>query len=410
MSFKGIILGIENVLVSKDSADWFPEIAKLLKFLQLRGIQAVVLANRDWSMQNDVGAPKEKIDDVFTRLAYKFPWFISSRDGSIPQKPNAAAVEFVLNKMGWQASETLFVGNDDADMMTAVNGHLLFLNAQWYDASQIQGIKFSSPKDIARFIDVFCLRSHLWHYELHGQEANLYALGTYGTLEQKYRVISDDAREAAKFGRGHPDFWMKYLFSTVYLSGLKFDYVATYPSSSQGNMPSVMRGAVADFAKCFRKTYMPDLIVRHTAARKSAFARSAGGDVDHLNQLNTIHLTKLPLRKPDLRYKAPPLDSTKTVLVVDDFCTRGYSQEAARLFIKQTGAKTIGLSLLKTINRGYRELTTQAPPKFSPYEPVTFTSHNFTEHPYATSITDQTESEIETKLLKYDNWDWPSGI
>lgn len=406
MALKGVIFGIDNVLATSSGSgtNQLPEIKKLLDFLKLKGVQPVVLSNRNWTANNGT----QTLQSIYDQFVYQFPWFISSIDSTVPRKPGADAVAYVLKKMNWSTSEVVYIGNDDSDMQSAVNGKVLFLNAQWYDASQTYGLKFQTPKEVARFIDVFALRNYFWHYSVQGQECEFYSLGTYGKLEPKYAGITEDAFQAAKYGRGHPDFWIKYLLSTVYFSGLKFNYIATFPSSKKGIAPpSSMQQTVVEFTKCFRTTYIPDLIVRHQDCIKSAYARRAGQTLDHENQLNTINITKFPERKPGLLYKANPLVSGKTVLVIDDFCTQGYAQEAARLFIRQTGAKAIGLTLLKTINRGYREISNCNQLRFDPFQANTFQNVSFTEHSYAGSIIDPTEAEIQSKLSRYDTWDWP---
>jgi hypothetical protein len=116
-----------------------------------------------------------------------------------------------------------------------------------------------------------------------------------------------------------------------------------------------------------QRRHLPNLILRHTAARKSQTARTSGLVVDHLNQLNMIHLNKHPVKdKQGRTYVSSPLKAGKTVLVVDDFCTEGNSFEAARAYIERTGARTICLCWLKTINSDYRVIT-KAPSIVDPY-------------------------------------------
>jgi hypothetical protein len=75
--------------------------------------------------------------------------------------------------------------------------------------------------------------------------------------------------------------------------------------------------------KCFRASYLPDLIVRRASATKSQTARLQGKPLDHRNQLNTIHLTEFPLRgDSQKRYKTSPLKNGKTVLVIDDIFSK----------------------------------------------------------------------------------------
>ncbi len=44
------------------------------------------------------------------------------------------------------------------------------------------------------------------------------------------------------------------------------------------------------FTKCFGIEYLKDLIIRHKDSLKSQTARQQGKQLDHRNQLNTIHL------------------------------------------------------------------------------------------------------------------------
>jgi hypoxanthine phosphoribosyltransferase len=172
-----------------------------------------------------------------------------------------------------------------------------------------------------------------------------------------------------------------------------------------------MGEAMAAFAKCFRKKFFPDLVVRHTTATKSATTRAAGGSVDHDNQLNTIRVNKAIQKGKGEVYKSFPIARGKTVLLVDDFCTRGYSLEAGRLFLAQTGASVICMSWLKTINSDYTRLV--GVPNFDPYTPRTFAikDANLRTYPYRDFISDPyAPEEIDNKLRAYDTWKWPSGI
>jgi hypothetical protein len=161
--------------------------------------------------------------------------------------------------------------------------------------------------------------------------------------------------------------------------------------------------------KCFRKSYLSDLIVRHVTATKSQTARREGKPLDAKNQLETIHLTRLPLRDDGgKRYKTSPLSSGKTVLVLDDICTEGYSLDAARNFIQQTGAKAILVSWLKTPNRAYSRIDIAQ--RFDPFGPRTFAAlpaakrYLFSDH-----VADRKAPQVIGACLEaYKSWDWPS--
>ncbi|MHC5716966.1 MAG: phosphoribosyltransferase [Nostoc sp.] len=171
-----------------------------------------------------------------------------------------------------------------------------------------------------------------------------------------------------------------------------------------------MEETLVAFAKCFRKKYLKNLIVRHTTSRKSAYARSSGEIIDHLNQLNTIYINKLPSYGDNNIYTNPPLKKGKTILLLDDFCTQGYSLEAARIFIEKTGANVICLSLLKTIIKDYEQIVSIE--NFNPFQPNQFSSpgsvfrHSYNKYVLNSSA----HEEIGSKLQAYDNWQWLNGI
>src|SRR5690606_36455733 len=122
--------------------------------------------------------------------------------------------------------------------------------------------------------------------------------------------------------------------------------------------PTVIADALNILGGSLRKSYLPDLIIRHNKAQKSQAARIAGTGVDVVNQLTTIHLNPHPKRGLTGNvYKNSPSKAGKTVLLVDDFCTEGNSFEAGRAFINSTGAQTICLSWLKTIKTDYHAIS-----------------------------------------------------
>jgi hypothetical protein len=405
---KGVIIGLRDVIIREGrvKTQLFPEIERLIKFLLEQSITPVVLSNHDWSFTSSSG--ETPVQPELTKQWGSFPWYVASRDGT-PMKPQKAAVEHVLSKHGWDPAEVVYLGNSEADMRTAVNGGVLFLNATWYGNNTTYGFKFGTPLEVARFIDTFCVREHHWHYELKSAAFEYYALAPYGTRYEEFKMYSQDAVAAAKWGGGHPDFWTRYLVATLYFSELykRFDYVASFPGHKKGSGNTVMEEPLLLFTKCFRKAHLRDLIVRHTDATKSAYARSAGQSIDHRNQLNTIRLRRDPMKPSgNDRYKSSPLGSGKTVLVVDDICTSGFSLETARLFIERTGAKTVLLSWLKTVNRGFEEIT--ARPRFDPFAAQSFPQVPTTQqHEYSLGVRDAlAPKELTDKLTKYDAWKW----
>lgn len=404
---KGVILSVEDVLLPRGTVDpaIFSEVNNLIKYFRLNSIEFAVFTNRYWW----VGSSKSSLENKLKEKWGDFPYFCRETDGRIPPKPRAASTQYVIDKMGWNNQETIYIGASENDMRTSVNGNLLFLRATWWADKTEYGFEFDSPKDIARYIDTFCLRDHLWCHEIHDGDFNFYALAPFSTRKPEYTLYSEDARAAAKYGNGHPDFWIGALVSSLYFSGIhtKIDHITTYPGHREGTGNPIMDEAVSIFGKCFRKNYLPDLIIRHETAQKSQTARISGKKIGHLNQLNTIHLNKAPIKTGGSRYKNSPLGRGKTILIIDDICTQGYSLDSARKYIEATGAKVISISWLKTINTDIEALGDIGP--FDPYQHNTFTAAPISKtYTYHQHIVDHlAPSELKTQFSRYENWDWP---
>ncbi len=407
-SLKGVIFSINDVLIPRngENYDVSIEIIQLIRFIFDKGLQPVVLANHE-KMLGD-----KTLEEVLTDKVGEFPWFIALRDNT-PKKPKPDAMKYVLSQMGWDATEAIYVGNTKDDMITALHPKVLFLNAIWFNQNTDYGIKFESTRDVGRFIDIFCLRDSLWHYSISDDNFEYYSLAPFSTYKLEFSIYSQDAKDSAKFGAGHPDFWTKYLWSTIYFSELykKINFVTPYPGHKASNVSvasNIIEEPMLAFTKCFGIEYLRDLIIRHTSSDKSQTARNSGRKVDHLNQLNTIFINSKPQKGSGKFYKEISLQG-KTVLVVDDFSTQGYSLEAARIYLKQAGANVICLSWLKTINTNYNRIRNLTPHKFDPYQANTFLSvTKNTEYTYRDHILDKyAPEEIDSKLATYDNWQFP---
>jgi hypoxanthine phosphoribosyltransferase len=410
---KGVIFSLRDVIVRRGAFDakLFPELTTLIVWLRNQGIQPVFVGNHPWIARMQDGVTKD-LKEALAECWGEVPWYIAQR-GDMPFKPKADAMEHVLGKQGWKPHEAIYVGNTDDDMKTARNGKLLFLNALWHGEANPYGFQFDSPRDIARFVDCFCLGIDNWFWVLEAGDLRVYALAPFSTMSSKYadaQGYSYHARNTAKNLGGDPIFWGRLLAATVYLSGLaeEISYVTSYPGHSTTSAQPVVNDALSILADSLRKNFIPDLLVRHTTAHKSQTARQAGRAIDHLNQINSIHLNPAPRKnKRGEVYANPPLHRGKTVLVVDDFCTEGNSFEAARAYIQSTGAKTICIAWLKTINTDYREI--KSLPKLRPYESNQLdkaperVNHWFSNHIRNASAT----ADLQQVFTRYHKWDWP---
>jgi hypoxanthine phosphoribosyltransferase len=409
---KGVIIGITNVITVDGRFDnvKFDEVGHLIRFLLSKKIQPVIFSNRQWVLSSN--GKKNDLEKLIKDRWGTFPYINALRDGT-PPKPRSEATEYITKRFGWDPSEVVYIGNTVNDMQTAVNGKLLFLNVTWFGQNTDYGFFFNSPLDVARFIDTFCLRDSSWHYSIEKDDLRFYALAPYSTRISDFKFLSDDAKSAAKWGGGHPDFWTKYLWSTIYFSEVYKDinYIAVIPGHRQGSGNRIMEEPMSVFAKCFRQSFLSNLIFRHTTIEASHKLRISKMPVNHYRQLSSIMLNQFPLRQPGQAYKKCPVTSGKTVLVIDDICTSGYTLEAARAYIKQTGARVLCMSWLKTINTPYEQII-DTNLSFNPFRKSEFTlDFEKRVHNYDSLISDERASEeVTQKLQAYDSWQWPKNI
>lgn len=411
---KCVIFGLRNLVFNagadgKAVVEWksptVKEFGQLVEFCKSKGLRLVVFANHTWTFSDGRSA-----EEVITKRWGEMEW-ITANGRTFPYKPQAGAMEAVLKHLKCEPNEVLYIGNEADDMRTAVNGGVLFLNATWYHDNIEYGFRFSTPKDIAKFIDVFCLRKTGWSFEIESKGLRFFSLAPFATKYNQYELYSSDARNT-KDGGGHAEFWGRYLCSTMFFSGIYKDitYVAPFPRHKANEWNEPLRASLNTFAQCFRKRYIPDLVVRHTSTKKSQYNPN---DLTHKDHLNTVKITRLPIKniKTDERYVNCPLASGKTVLVVDDICTKGRSLEAARLYLERTGVKVILVTWLKTINRPYIQIEKSGITyRFNPHTANNWEKVNVptTEHAYGKAETDdQAYKELRDKYKSYLGWEWP---
>jgi hypothetical protein len=414
---KGAIFSLHDVLAKQGAVDGdlLGETFSLLRYLKLRGVTPVFVSNMHWTLTDKATGVTRSFREVLEEQLGPVGYYVGGVD-KMPYKPRAAATAFILEQQGWTNREAVFVGNSEIDMRTASTGQLMFLNATWHGVANPYGFQFASPLDIARFIDCLCLGLDDWFWAIEDGPLRVYAMAPFSTLSSQYlqaHAYSASAKATSKYGAGDASFWGRLLAARVYFSGLvdEIDYITAYPGHAPNSNPTVIADALNILGGSLRKSYLPDLLIRHSLAQKSQTARASGGAVDVVNQLSTIRLNPTPLRGlTGHAYKSMPVRPGKRVLLVDDFCTEGNSFEAGRAFINSTGAQTICLSWLKTINTNYRAIS---PPIkiFKPYEPTGPGPVPATKiYGYQGAIVSHAaQVDLAEVYDRYFGWAWPAG-
>ena len=413
---KGAIISLTDVLAvaGKPDETLFLKTVKLLKFLISRGIQPVLISNSRWTLKQ---SKKEFHIFLSEQVGQELPYYQGGRD--IPYKQKAGAVEAILKKHGWATQEVVYVGNTIEDMRSANNGKVLFLNAKWHKETNPYGFEFSSPKDLAKFIDCCCLTPKDWFWAIEHDDLRVYAIAPLGEYSKQYpdaAVYSTNAKNAAKFDKGNVRFWGLLMAARIHMSGVgaEAQYACPYPGHAVDSEKAEFMNAIEIVSGSLSAQYLKDLITRHSNALKSQTLRNQKKTPTPANQLNSIHLRPDPVRTGPkaLRYKNPPSFNGKTILVVDDICTQGFSLEAARAYIEATGGKVILLSWLKTPGpNDYHQIVDVKPELKMAYKPfaadgVKIAKHNnssFVKNPNAAK-------EIADAFSKFANWEWPKAI
>jgi hypothetical protein len=418
-SLKGIIFSLSDVLAHKGSIDpdLFLETVKLLKFLLSKGIQPVLISNTPWIVNIKGGKKKPYQEYLSEFVGEKLPYYQGGKD--IDYKQRGSAMGAVLEAHGWNASEVFYVGNTKEDVIAASNGGFPLLNAKWHGDNSPYGFEFDSPRAIASFVDCCCLTPKDWFWGIEDGNLRVYSIAPFAEYSRAYpegAIYSTDAKQAVKQDSGNIRFWGLLMAARIHLSGIgsEIKYVAPYPGHKTTSQKTKLMNAIAVVSGSLRAQYIFDFIDRHTDAAKSQTLRTTGGSPSSENQLSTIRLNPTPTKPgpQQRRYVNKPTIKGKTVLVVDDICTEGYSLEASRAFFEAAGAKVILLSWLKTPGRNdYHALSSVTPAIKKPF--AKYTPSSVKETIYSNSgnvINSNADTEIAEAYTKYIKWDWPEGL
>jgi hypothetical protein len=415
-NLRGAIFSLTNVLAKSGDLDKAKalETVKLIKFLISVGVQPVLVSNTEWVMRES----REPFNVYFSSLVgQELPYYQGGRD--MAYKQYASAMQYVLDQQKWVPQEVVYVGNTPEDIQAASNGGLLFLNAKWHEENSPYGFEFQSPKEIARFIDCCCLTPKDWFWCIESGKLRVYTIAPLGEYSKAYpaaATYSTDAKNAVKFGVGDLRFWGLLMAARIHLSGIgaEANYVAPYPGHKTTSTKTELLHAVTVVSGSLRARYLEDFFVRHQDAAKSQELRNRGGQPSVQNQLSTIRLRRDPLKTGPAggRYKTSPKVKDKTLIVVDDICTQGYSLEAARAFAEAAGANVICLCWLKTPGANdYHQLAALDPEIDNPFAPYNPQKIDEMVHSNSGNVVNaNAANEIANAFTRFQNWDWPPGL
>jgi hypothetical protein len=389
----------------KARVDILRDLCTFIKRMAARDVQVAI-----WSFHRQL-LDGEPLETYLTRESKVPVRHFHADNAQYPVRQRSGSVDPILAETGIQRHETIFVGSQETDMQAGVNNQLLLIRPAWYGTEMAYGFPVESINELARFCEIFALRQHPIYWSIDDGALQVRSMGRFSTILNDFAEFGSSARATAKENRGDPEFWFFAVVSALYFSGIihRVHYLCPFPGhnpAATGGVRVLFDDVMTRFAKCFRKPYLPDLIVRHRRSQKSQYLKPERKTFG--NQINTIHLNRRPRSydKPEPRKTSLPL-AGKQVLVVDDFITNGRSLDAARAFIEAAAANAVLFSWLKTINTSFEHMSPDPP--LDPYRPCTIGQEPATVSYYYRDyiVASRAARELTSILRAYRDWKWP---
>lgn len=403
MSLKLVLISPTGTLVEngKLSTPLVTQLCGAIERLGAAGVRFAIWSNQRWTVNRTTSLQAYVSERAKCVVEYVGP----GASATYPARRRGGSVDPILEQFGVARNETILVGNGEEDLMAGVNNQLLLVRPQWYTTKSEYGFLVQSVAELERFCTIFGLRDHPIFWSIDDGGLRVRVMGPYSTKIKEYAGFGVDAFQAAKHEKGSLEFWHRLAVSSLYFSGLiaEVDYIASYPGHEKGIKVRAVNDVMSLLGKCFRKPFFPDLIERHTTAVKSAYAKD--NEKTFRNQLNTIRVNAHPHPYGgDTARKSPISLKNKTVLIVDDICTRGRSMDCARAYIEAAGGNAVSFAWLKTINTSYLKMS-PAPP-LKPFVANTIEAEPESQaHGYSEGIQDaEAPAEIASLLDRYKAW------
>jgi hypothetical protein len=360
MTIRALIVDLDGTIVRNDGTV-VPDIKEAFSQLSRMGIRIVIVSDR----------PRSEGVTKIAGLQYSPDLFITRSEVGTP-KGSPKWAEYVCDALTVEPRDLLYLGDTDHDMWTAVNSHILYLNAAWSNPTFQYGIQVSSPAMLAPLLENFFTKEALWYWTLDtidrlGRQVQAKTMidgAGAGVLSIRYGLLgwtkfdSDSNVGAFKLG----SFFMLHLLGSIYLDGLyeSADWWTTYPGST-GKTNAVMDEFITIAAKLFRDKFKPGLLARHSPAVDSGQARVKHQGVTFMNQVNTVCLNDDPNIAEQIR--------GKSIVVIDDFVTEGYSSECARNLLLKAGAASVTTVAIGKYGSGFKCESPRPGLNWSPFVP-----------------------------------------
>ncbi len=333
--------------------------------LQEAGLSIAVASNRDDASAR-IHASGLSYDLALTRQS------VGAKKGS------PTWVSEALNEFGISQNQIVWLGDSDLDMRSASHARIAYFNAGWSNASYPYGINVRDPRLFSLVVRECFMKERYWYWKLDEKDANGASVEVMAMLDGNGAGILALKQGLLRFLKYGSDpmngpltvreLIMYHLIGSIYGDGLhtEADTWTTYPGS-QGGPNSAMEPFVHMGARLFRDRYVEDLLIRHNPALDSGQRRDQGRDVQFTNQANTIHLNSGHSSRIE----------EKSVVVVDDFATAGFSIECARNLLLEAGAKDVRAVNIGKYGPSYNVVNRTGGQNWDPYVPLVHSESDF---------------------------------
>lgn len=100
----------------------YPYGEEMLLNLQSKGVQLAVLSNKPHMFVGTI------LNHLFPNIKFNVAW--GKKDGFLI-KPNPQSVNALLEQLGADKTETVYIGDSNVDVLTAKNGEVAFIGCSW---------------------------------------------------------------------------------------------------------------------------------------------------------------------------------------------------------------------------------------------------------------------------------------
>jgi len=258
-------------------------------------------------------------------------------------------------------------------------------------------------------LDVFFMKKALWYSWLDSKDQierpilfraliDANGAGSEKVKNAILRTLKDKSDETVN-GTSISAFLMMHMIASSYLEGLlsvdrKQALWQIYPGHSRTSTPPPLIQAAIRGFKIFRSKAADDAygLTRWQNALQSHLLRQGSGkekeQVRFINQVNSVCIAK------GTNVEA------KRVIVLDDFCTKGFSLEAARNLYFSAGAESVSTFAFGRYGKQYVEVSPQQKKTIKPYAHAEYDETDFHQVWTTTNTDDAALTEFTKSLTR----------